>query len=181
MVIRESLAPPRLCISAKLKKKCCRGGGGGGWSVYNMYPSSRTAEHSALSSRHSYVVFFQHIFRICTLYPENPEGTRVILSSVNMGYDTHPTLPGIELATCSVASPLRFPVALPVQTWRGLTLCLCWWGAVHKVCHAPRGEGSEKVWQFVTGEGEGVKIMWRHTFNFFTIHNFMLYFIFYHA
>ena len=29
--------------------------------------------------------------------------------------------------------------------------------------------GSEKVWQFVTG---GVKIMWRHTVSFFTIHNF---------
>ena len=50
-------------------------------------------------------------------------------------------------------------------------------GAVHKVCHAPRGRGSEKVWQFVTGEG--VKIMWRHTFNFFTIHNFMFYIIYF--
>ena len=43
-----------------------------------------------------------------------------------------------------------------------------------------RGSGSEKVWQFVTGEG-GVKIMWRHTFHCFTIHNFTFYFIFYHA
>ena len=34
----------------------------------------------------------------------------------------------------------------------------------------------DSLWQ-----GEGVKIMWRHTFNFFTIHNFMFYFIFYHT
>ena len=52
-------------------------------------------------------------------------------------------------------------------------------GAVHKVCHVPRGKGSEKEWQFVTGGG--VKIMCRHTFNFFTIHNFMFYFIFHNA
>ena len=34
----------------------------------------------------------------------------------------------------------------------------------------------DSLWQ-----GRGVKITWRHTFNFFTIHNFTLYFIFYHA
>ena len=54
-------------------------------------------------------------------------------------------------------------------------------GAVHKVCHAPGGRGSEKGWQFVTGGGGGVKIMWRHTFSFFTIHNLMVYLIFYHT
>ena len=34
----------------------------------------------------------------------------------------------------------------------------------------------DSLWQ-----GEGVKIVWRHTFNFFTIRNFMFYFIFYHT
>ena len=38
-------------------------------------------------------------------------------------------------------------------------------GAVHKVRHARRGRGSEKVWQFVTGEG--VKSMWRHAYTNF--------------
>ena len=33
------------------------------------------------------------------MYPENPEGTRVIVGSMNMGYDMNPTLPGIELTT----------------------------------------------------------------------------------
>ena len=48
-------------------------------------------------------------------------------------------------------------------------------GAVHKVCHAPEGGGG--VWESVTvcDRGGG------HTFNFLTIHNFTLYFIFYHA
>ena len=51
-------------------------------------------------------------------------------------------------------------------------------GAVHKVCHAPEGGGGLKkcdsLWQ-----GEGVKIMWRHTFQFSqsTILRFILYFI----
>ena len=39
-------------------------------------------------------------------------------------------------------------------------------GAVHKVRHARRGRGSEKVWQFVT-EGRGFKSMWRYAYNFF--------------
>ena len=53
-------------------------------------------------------------------------------------------------------------------------------GAVHKVCHAPRGEG---VWESVTvcDRGRGVKIMWRHTVSFFTIYNLMFYLIFYHT
>ena len=52
------------------------------------------------------------------------------------------------------------------------------YGAVHKVCHAPGGGGGlrkcDSLWQ-----GEGVKIMWRHTFSFFTIHNLMFHLIFY--
>ena len=58
---------------------------------------------------------------------------------------------------------------------------MCVKGPSTKYVTLQRGRGSEKVWHFVTGGGWGVKIMWRHTFNFFTIHNFMLYFIFYHA
>ena len=36
------------------------------------------------------------------MYPENPGGTQVIVGSMNMGYEIYPTLPGIELKTCSV-------------------------------------------------------------------------------
>ena len=31
------------------------------------------------------------------MYPENPEGTRVILGYMNMGYDIFPTLPGLGI------------------------------------------------------------------------------------
>ena len=41
------------------------------------------------------------------MYPENPERTRVIVSSMNMGYDIYPTLPGIKLTACSVPSAHR--------------------------------------------------------------------------
>ena len=56
-----------------------------------------------------------------------------------------------------------------IQSWKGPSI---------KYVTLRGGNGSEKVWQFVTGGG-GVKIMWSHTFNFFTIHNFMFYFIFF--
>ena len=52
-------------------------------------------------------------------------------------------------------------------------------GAVHKVCHAPEGGGGlrkcDSLWQ-----GEGGKENVTSHFKFFTIHNFMFYFIFYH-
>ena len=48
------------------------------------------------------------------------------------------------------------------------------YGAVHKVCHAPGGRGSEKVWQFVTGEG-GKDHVTSH-FQFF--HNSLFYVLF---
>ena len=38
------------------------------------------------------------------MYPENPEGTQVIVGSMNKGYDIYPTLPGLELATGFVPS-----------------------------------------------------------------------------
>ena len=44
------------------------------------------------------------------VYSENPEVTQVIVGSMNMGYDIYPTLPGIELTSCSVqvrADPTR--------------------------------------------------------------------------
>ena len=41
--------------------------------------------------------FFNTIFVSSHMYPENPEGTQVIVGSMNMGYDIYPTLPGIEL------------------------------------------------------------------------------------
>ena len=36
------------------------------------------------------------------MYLENPEGTRVIIGSMNMGYDIHSTLLGLELATWGI-------------------------------------------------------------------------------
>ena len=42
------------------------------------------------------------------MYPENPEGTRVIVGYTNMGQDVYPTLPEIKLTTCSVPSARRF-------------------------------------------------------------------------
>ena len=48
------------------------------------------------------VLFFNTIFVSSHMYPENPEGTRVIVGSMNMGYYIYPTLPGIELTTCSI-------------------------------------------------------------------------------
>ena len=42
------------------------------------------------------------------MYPKNPEETRLIVGSMNMGYDIHPTLLGLELATCSVTNAHQF-------------------------------------------------------------------------
>ena len=42
------------------------------------------------------------------MYPENPEGTQVIVGSMNMGYDIYQTLSGIKLTTFSVLSARRF-------------------------------------------------------------------------
>ena len=39
------------------------------------------------------VFFFNTIFVSSHMYPENPEGTQVIVGSMNMGYDIYPTLP----------------------------------------------------------------------------------------
>ena len=54
------------------------------------------------------VFFFDTIFVLSQMYPENREGTRLISGSMNMGYDMYSTLPGLELATCSVPSACRF-------------------------------------------------------------------------
>ena len=53
-----------------------------------------------------FLFFFNTIFVSSHMYPENPEGTQVIIGSMNMGY-IYPTLPGIELITCSVPSGSR--------------------------------------------------------------------------
>ena len=44
-----------------------------------------------------YLVTFITILVSSHMYPENPEGTRVIVGSMNMGYDIYPTLPTLEL------------------------------------------------------------------------------------
>ena len=49
--------------------------------------------------------FLTHFF---VSSPKNPEGTGLILGSMNMKYDIYPTLPGFELATCSVPSARQF-------------------------------------------------------------------------
>ena len=41
------------------------------------------------------------------MYPEHHEETHVIAGSVIMGYEIYPTLPGIELAVCSLTSARR--------------------------------------------------------------------------
>ena len=46
------------------------------------------------------------IFVSSHMYHENPEGTRAIIGSMNMGM--YPTLPGLKLAICSVPSARRF-------------------------------------------------------------------------
>ena len=48
------------------------------------------------------------IFVSSHMYPENPEGTQVIVGSMYMGYDIYPSLPGIELETCSIPSACQF-------------------------------------------------------------------------
>ena len=53
-------------------------------------------------------IFLNTMFASNHMYPENPEGTQVIVGCMNMGYDIYQTLPGIELTTCSVPSARRF-------------------------------------------------------------------------
>ena len=49
------------------------------------------------------------------------------------------------------------------------------WDRHTQVCHAPRERGSEKVWQSLWQGERGKDHVTLHTFNFFTIHNFMFY------
>ena len=51
---------------------------------------------------------FNTIFVSSHMYQENPEGTRVVVGSMNMGYDIYSTLQWIEFATCSVPCACRF-------------------------------------------------------------------------
>ena len=57
------------------------------------------------------IIFLNTIFVSSHMYPENPEGTQVVVGSMNMGYIyIYPTLPGIELTTCF--RPKREPIPL---------------------------------------------------------------------
>ena len=56
----------------------------------------------------SFFYILNRIFLSSHMYPENLEGTQVIVSSMNMGYNIYPTLPGIELTTRSVPSSAQF-------------------------------------------------------------------------
>ena len=55
-----------------------------------------------------YFYFFNTIFVSGHIHPENTEGTRVIVGSMNMGYDIYLTLLAFELTTCSVTSAHQF-------------------------------------------------------------------------
>ena len=48
------------------------------------------------------------------MYPENPEGTQVIVGSMKMGHDIYPTLPRIKLTTCSVLSAHSWHKVFPL-------------------------------------------------------------------
>ena len=57
--------------------------------------------------------FFSHcflnpIFVLSHMNPENPEGTQVIVGSMNMGYDIYPTLPELKHTACYVTSASQF-------------------------------------------------------------------------
>ena len=68
--------------------------------------SGRTYVLNARTRFPSYLIFFNTIFVSSHMYPENPEETHIIVGSLNMGYIymIYPTLPRIELTTCSVPS-----------------------------------------------------------------------------
>ena len=55
-------------------------------------------------------LFFNTIFVSSHMCPENPEGTQVIVGSMNMGYDIYPTLPGIR--THCLFHPKCLPISL---------------------------------------------------------------------
>ena len=79
--------------------------------IHSNRPSqSDNDSFNGMSSTRLQLFFFfiNTIFVSSHMYPENPEGTRVIVGSMNMGYDIYPTLPGIELTTCSIPSACRF-------------------------------------------------------------------------
>ena len=51
------------------------------------------------------------------IYPDKPEGSQVIVGSMNMGiWDIYPTLPVIELNTCSVSSDILFRCTGEIST-----------------------------------------------------------------
>ena len=70
------------------------------WTFENWHAS--TACIVVWNVWHQGRIFLKHNFVSSHMYPENPEGTQVIVSSMNMYI--YPTLPGIELTTCSVPS-----------------------------------------------------------------------------
>ena len=51
---------------------------------HNFPPSSMTVQNKAQSLH--IILFFNTIFVSSHMYPENPEGTQVIVGSMNMGY-----------------------------------------------------------------------------------------------
>ena len=53
-----------------------------------------------------FLICLQYFFKSSLMYPENREERRLIVGSINMGYDIYPTLPGFEHATCSITSEI---------------------------------------------------------------------------
>ena len=114
------------------------------------------------------------------MYPENPEGTQVIVGSMNMGYisDT----PGIR--THNLVRPKQEPIPLGHSRSVGMSFSkflsnnIDAWGPSIKYVTLQRGEG---VWESVTvcdrGRGGGGKDHVTSHFPFF--HNSQFYVLFY--
>ena len=73
--------------------------------LFNM--TLALSKHYFACMSENFLSFFARILyqAICT---GNPEGARVIVGSMNVGYDIYPTLTGIELTTYSVPNARRF-------------------------------------------------------------------------
>ena len=67
-----------------------------------LWTPIRSLVHDTGNNR---TVLTQFLYKVSHMIPE---GTRVIAGSMNMGCDFYLTLPGLELATCSVTSKRQF-------------------------------------------------------------------------
>ena len=78
-----------------------------------MLQTSRAPDISLDLAWHILYQFSTQFLYQAIIYPGEPSLKRpnVIVGSLNVGYDIYPTLPGIELTTCSIPSAPRFQQA----------------------------------------------------------------------